>query len=282
MRAGRGGGFIKDESGALLGVNLGADYCAEHEWGIDNIAEAFGFTQSTEKPFRPSSALIGKPKPLFGIKKRLIHTLPENIALSKFKIGNRNVKFLVFGYNDWSGVPSDKKSLRPEMQYLPKDGFKAGWSDGDFGILVDKQHFEEIDELWAAFLRNDIIVGLFGGGPFKNAGLKFIIASRFPKELAEGMRKADEDRYNLLVAAEKTGIQERLLKAGKKWFALSPKWTTDGWDDIAKRTKYDVVFFLNPEDQQNCYWGWVTVEDLLDWIDDKGNIPNHGRLQQKR
>jgi hypothetical protein len=282
MRAGRGGGFIKDDAGVLLGVSLGADYCSEHEWGIDQTARAFGFAESDTKPFRSTLSILGKPKPLFGVAKRLMHTLPENIALSEFKLGNKNVKFLVFGYGDWSGAPADKEHLHPEMRYLPDEGFKAGWSDGDFGILVDKRHFAEIDELWAAFQSKDIIIGLFGGGVFENAGLKFVIASRFPQELAEEMRKADEDHYNLLVAAEKTGIQKRLQEAGKNWFALSPKWTTDGFNDIAERTKYDVVFFLNPQDQNNCYWGWVTVEDLLDWIDDTGAIPNHGRLQQKR
>jgi hypothetical protein len=32
MRRGNEGQFLQNEDGSLLGINLGADFCAEHEW----------------------------------------------------------------------------------------------------------------------------------------------------------------------------------------------------------------------------------------------------------
>ena len=34
--------WLLDDNGALLGIQLGYDYAAEHEWGIKGITQAFG------------------------------------------------------------------------------------------------------------------------------------------------------------------------------------------------------------------------------------------------
>ncbi len=33
MRASRDGSLIRDKGGVVIGINLGADYVSEHEWG---------------------------------------------------------------------------------------------------------------------------------------------------------------------------------------------------------------------------------------------------------
>jgi hypothetical protein len=34
MRRGNKAEILRNEAGLFMGVNLGADYCAEHEWGV--------------------------------------------------------------------------------------------------------------------------------------------------------------------------------------------------------------------------------------------------------
>lgn len=59
---------------------------------------------------------------------------------------------------------------------------------------------------------------------FRNGGLIFCIASKLPEETVTSMKEADWDYIALQKAAEKTKIERILEKAGKKYFALSPRW----------------------------------------------------------
>jgi hypothetical protein len=56
-----------------------------------------------------------------------------------------------------------------------------------------------------------------------------------------------------------------LEKAGKDFFALSPR-----WKDAEKK---EVIFWLNPENQRENNSCWCTVSDLNDWIKGEGKIP---------
>ena len=44
MRAGFNNAEVLFHEGEFVGVNLGADYCSEHEWGIGKIKQAFGIS----------------------------------------------------------------------------------------------------------------------------------------------------------------------------------------------------------------------------------------------
>ena len=99
---------------------------------------------------------------------------------------------------------------------------------------------------------------------FKNGGLVLTIISRLPDEIITNTYEKDKDYYELQVAAKATGIYERLKEAGKKYHALSPRWTDEN--------KKDVAFWLNPWGQDKYNFGWYTVQDLDDWIADEGKI----------
>ncbi len=64
-------------------------------------------------------------------------------------------------------------------------------------------------------------------------------------------------------------------EAKKGYYALQPMWASKikSTKDGEIKTQYPVVFFLNPINQNECNFGWFTVEQLLDWIDGKGPIP---------
>jgi hypothetical protein len=62
-------------------------------------------------------------------------------------------------------------------------------------------------------------------------------------------------------------LEKKLREAGKKWFALSPRWATE-----KHNTEHSVVFWLNPMEQRTNNSGLYTVEELLLWAENKGPI----------
>ena len=102
--------------------------------------------------------------------------------------------------------------------------------------------------------------------PFSRGGLVFMIVSTLPDDFKEAMYDSDYDAKMLSEKAQP--YIDMVRKAGLKFHALSPRW--------ANEEKTELRFWLNPWDQQNNYFGWVTIGDLLDWIKGKGIIPGHG------
>ena len=130
--------------------------------------------------------------------------------------------------------------------------------------LVNEKNFNELAELYDAFQNKDVVLGISPGAVFKNGGLKFLIKSRMTKEMVDGIMEADVDHKNLQKAVEKTKIHKLLKKVGKDFYALSPKWSDDN--------KKEVIFWLNPMQQQKYNDGWYTVAELKQWAKDEGPI----------
>ena len=55
--------ILKDDNGQVIGINLGADYCAEHEGGIESLERALG---------------IQKKEGDFGIEARRVSIQPNS------------------------------------------------------------------------------------------------------------------------------------------------------------------------------------------------------------
>lgn len=87
---------------------------------------------------------------------------------------------------------------------------------------------------------------------------------KIPQEQSDEIFSADEDHYNLQIAAEKTGIYEKLEKASKGYYALSPRWKD--------KEKKEILFWLNPHDQRDYESGWYGVKELEQWIKNEGPI----------
>ena len=60
-------------------------------------------------------------------------------------------------------------------------------------------------------------------------------------------------------------LEKILEKAKCRYYALSLRWKDDD--------KKEVIFWLNPMEQDKNNFGWFTVEDLKDWAKGKGKIP---------
>lgn len=279
MRRGRDGSFWLDDSGRVIAANLGADYCSEHEWGIDDIRRSLGMPEkipliSSSRIDRILDFLKLNPGPNVGIKNRkmkslngakVVHNLDTKGINVKSGWGKSKKKHTMWGFamvSEWIAERFDFKTL--DEFYIPeKEQLIGHWNKGNFGLLSEQKKY--VEDLVQAFEKNDIAVWVGAGGPFRNGGLIVAIVSRIPQDFLDEMSANDEDQIKLTQAAIDTGIYEKLDKAEKKYFALSPKWDSDA--------PGKVIFWLNPYDQKNNNFGWYTVEDLEDWIQGKGKIP---------
>lgn len=252
MRRGNDNKILMTDDGQMLGVALGADYCAEHEWGIKKLQNLYGF--GDPEKFGLARRQITKPNPLLV----WLDSKPTKV----YRNGkNQTVKCSGF----MSKVYSHQEDALPsfEFGFYGDKTLWTGWSEQDFGVFtINADDVPKLRELYDHIVRLDAAIWLGGGGVFKNAGLGIAIASRLSKDVTDLWDQSDRDHKKLKEDAEATGIEARLRAAGLQWYALSPKRQSDG----------SIVFWLNPEKQDQYEACWATVQDLDDWIAGKGKI----------
>ena len=268
MRAGLRDAEFLIHDNQLVGVNLGWDFCAEHEWGIKRLVEVF--------------EIPGVSKKHLGFDARKINNCPKDLVLRKW--GKKTyLAYISMMFDDQEYETKEYEQRITAGNFKDRD-LVCGWSERDFGIrTITPEGRKYLEELYEAFQRKDIVIFLGGRtNPFSNSGLKICIFSRLPDEAAKVAIGSDKDSLKLEKAAEKTGIEKKLraIQAAERargswnprcsWYALSPRWVRE---DEKKRTKYDVIFWLNPANQSQNNHGWFTVEELKQWPDGKGPIP---------
>ncbi len=160
---------------ALVGVNLGSDFCAEHEWGINEMKKAFGIPERTAETA--------------GVVSRTITKVPESFGC--YAHTSKDVTL-------WAGVYDGAETLvryfRNElsMGYDEKLTLAGAWSEKDFGVrATDAQGIKHIREIFEAIQKLDAAIFLAGGGVFQNAGLSIAIRSRLPEYALKQMRDGD-------------------------------------------------------------------------------------------
>jgi hypothetical protein len=74
----------------------------------------------------------------------------------------------------------------------------------------------------------------------------------------------DTDREHQLLQKAKrdSGIEGILRRAGRKYFALSPRLDKDG----------TIVYWLNPYDDDKAKPGWYSLQELKDWAEGRGRV----------
>lgn len=258
--------WLKNKAGEICGLNLGADYCAEHEWGIDALKSLLGIDDSN-----PS-----------GLESRRIKTLPEeNVFIldevKKKKTGKTIL--MIEGRYVIAGVKADLKSMDSRIKpYAPRGtqpDLATSWGKGGLCVIASKEEDKQnLRVLISALKAGDVALWLGGGGVFQNSGLCLGIISKVDEESKEHMKAADEDKRKLTEAVSKTGIVETLKEAGRGYFALSPAWTTTIKSTARgeMKTAHEVIFFLNPMEQTKYNHGWFSVEDLTAWAKGEGPI----------
>lgn len=272
MRNGSHDAQILEYDGKIIGVNLGWDFTAEHEWGIEDLTRDFGIVGTSR-----NKGLLGiGTKDIVGVKARRINDIPKGLAL----VSKGNFTYLIYmrSWRDEYDITDEtpKKELDRIVDAYGDRELVTAWDGKSFGIRVaGKEARLQLQILYNAFQENNIMIAFLGaGGPFGNNGLCLFIISELPDFVADGYHDTDIDMLNLTDAVEKTGIKKRLKDAGRRYFALSPKWATEikSTVDGEIKTKQPVIFWLNPMEQHLYNSAWVTVEDLDEWIAGKGKI----------
>jgi len=310
-KASQDNGLIVDD-GKFLGIALGYDYCAEHEWGIKEIKQRFGIPDASKKNMGVASRSITKSIPnLIFIK--------ETYKKQKFAI-------LYTGYQYWregednpiphnfehyksdliSRVEYDKKY--PSEHRREKDPIITAWSSSGFGIAVmGEKESQWFEELYEAFNNKNVVIAILNHratNPFAGTSLSLMIADKLPKEVSDMMYSADKQYFDREDYEKKIGMKKILEKNKERrrkdityghdhgyYIACSPKWidynNEDGELEERKKkkdTKYDIQYWVNYSDDDDTH-AWVRVEDIKEWLSGKKKLSeiraeNEAKLQK--
>lgn len=274
--------LIYSEDSALptvIGISLGYDHTAEHEWGIESLK------QLLKMPVVNIEAQKKKiNKKLLGINSRIIHST-ESIWTGEFVKAGTTYYYLYAGpiyskERENRIVDTIQRQFGSRLEkMIEKSNVATAWSDSDLCFVTDQKGLPEffIEEIQ----KKNVFLGVFGGrNPFANGSLMLFVASEIPQQLKEDMLKADLEKIETLREDDRTGIKEKLAKKQSEWqeshphcfhtpwsyIALSPRIHDDDWP-----TQHRVVYWLNPDNQDLVNYGWYTVEELEDWISEKPN-----------
>lgn len=296
MRKARDASWIKNGKDEICGINLGADFVAEHEWGIKRLKSRFNMLAEDDVRLEDK----------FGIERRRLNKPTEDCVIL-FEAGDTLVLMVdsSYGLKEAAEYIKDehknKSSLRESWYAMGKeDTLVTAWSEDDLGIRVrGEENKENLRKLYEAMMNGEAAIWLGGGGLFGNAGLCLAIIDKVDKNQKKVMAQADLLAFNLKQAAEETGIKQKIDEANENWrkcqevetgsryygaapysyYALSPSWKK-GFTKT--KTKYPVIFWLNPQNQQEVNYGWFTVEELEQWLDNKGPIPMTTAQKKKK
>ena len=244
----------------FCGVNFGYDFCAEHEIGITGIREAFGIkVYSGSEIVKSIKKIFGVLKPDFGINARLITQKPPTLHF------NQKGHFCVIYYSSFK--LSDEyfsegiKSLSWEMSKPNGKDLVTFWGDNGFMLVTTNEEYYQ--KLKKGFF--DMNIAIFTAG---RNGLVICLPDKLDDVTKTEMYASDLNAWELRKMSEESGIEKELAKAKKEYLVLKP-----GWKNPAKK---EMWFFLNPVDQRRYNHGWYTVEELRQWIADKGPIVKDG------
>lgn len=247
--------------GIFVGIDFGYDFCAEHEFGITEIRKAFGLNEN-----------------FIGLKHYQNNKVPSGrqirLQRDSFIKNKMNWCGLYFNAEYFGGKDEKIKNFLPLPYKYTEDELCTAWNSCSFGFVVHKTQSWVIDDIMNAIKNFDLIIGTDNFPPFKQGGLKLLIASRMPMHAEYELRAFHEDCINLTKEVDLIGIEAFLAKHNKKFYALAPQWYSPTFkpNNRTLKTKYKVIFFLNPQNQSKYNSGWFTVEELIEWTQEKGIV----------
>jgi hypothetical protein len=209
IREGREPLFLLDDNNKLIGLCLGADYCAEHEWGIKKTLKDFG-VGAPDSPGAVASRKIGASNIT---QERILHGWYEArkdvffsnqpVLAAKAQASRKPAKKLAAGFyydSDLIFHPKSFNKLDDKSDrgvFFGNNTLWTGWSDGSFAAFsIDPDEQAKLKELYEAIKQGDAAIWLGGGGVFHNAGLCIAVASRLPQEAIAEWEKFDKEQAN--------------------------------------------------------------------------------------
>jgi hypothetical protein len=242
------------EDGVLIGLNLGADFTAEHEWGIKGIKKLFGIAPKDTD---------------FGLIRSMITNVPADSIFGWTK-GNMPESQGFYLLDTWNGkIPDFSKEgeLRTYSFRGNAHTLACAWDETSFGVFSsDPAEIAQLQTIFDAFRNGDGAIFLGGArGIIGNAGLVLCIASKIPASVTKAWEEADSESYRMEQEVVKSGIRDLLKAKGKRYSALSRP--------HHREKDGKLTFWLNPMEQQDNNYGYFTIDDLKEWAEGKGKIP---------
>jgi len=273
----------------FVGISLGYDYCAEHEWGISGLKILCKIPETSPKNM--------------GVKSRTITTCPPLVFKEET---NKKIKYAYLYTGHTYNTQEENEKYMPRDLADYKDTFKwrmkwakehpdsnhikkndesiiTAWDDSSFGVVVmgDKE-VEYLKELHKAFQNKNVTIATLNlrtQNPFTGTSLCLLITDRIPQEALDDMYNADKEYYDREDYEDKIGMKKIIEKYGNKngycgdkyFMACSPKWidyeNAENREKLKKKnnTKYDIMYWINYSDDDNNF-GWYTVEEIKKWL----------------
>ena len=232
------------QDGVFIGVALGYDYCAEHEWGIKDLKEELGIPSNISPD-------------CLGVDARTISKTSKD--LRRVSKGGREYLYLLRQYGE---------ERIPDCLLQGSESLTTAWSKSSLGIAMGPNLLEGkeyLDDLYEAFQNNDIVLARLGNNnPFANSSLTLLIKSRIPQEVKDSWKDADLSTLRLMEIEKTYGFKEKIkslpyyLNGGKnpkKAGCCSPSF-------VANDTK--IKYWVNNAGVENTY-GWFTPEQIEEW-----------------
>ncbi len=218
------------------GISIPADACAEHEMGIKEIRQAFG----------PDISGRLDEHPVFGVGRRRITR--ARVTLIDYPEMNLRV---LWGYRG-------QHYLEPNQE--------ASWSNRGFCVQVplDSPDAELVTQMHRHF--EDLNIVIYAGQYEGIGGLHLLIANRIPESVTRVWEDDDRKKFRLRETwLRQTGpnFEQNLRDAGCDWFSLGQSYS---------ESTGEIRTWLNPFNQKDNHFGWVTPEDLRLWALGRGCI----------
>ena len=244
MRCAYRDAFTVTQDEKVIGVCLSADFCAEHEHGIDRLKDSF--------------QCDGKKPGLYGCK----------VKKDSSKSGSITIDGIA-----WHYVASEEIAEKSYVAKWPtivdeelKVNLKVGWDQQGFAVLSDDKAL--IDIFVDAFKRKDVTLSVGASKAFKNGGLFILVYSKIPKDWLTTSAKSSKD-YDAAKKALKTSKAfKKLEKRQAEWRERYPFSRETPFSYFALAPHGD-SYWLNPHGQKYLHWGSVTLQDIEDWADEK-------------
>lgn len=273
MRRGHDSSWMEDDNKQMIAINLGADFTAEHEWGIKELHQTLGVTDD-ENVMGMERYRIRKPK-------------MDNIVL--IEENKNNAALICLQYqSDMKYLAGQKfdKMFHGELNFHGDEELATAWDGKTFGVRVNRPvNIKRIKRLYDAINNKEAAIWLGGGHVFRNAGLVIGLINSIPEHLKQQMYEAHVDTKKLYDASDKTGIKikiDAINEAHTKKYKgdVNTLWRTPcayyslrpGWISDKSKSAYPVWYWLNPREQEKNQSGWFTVEQLEQWTKGEGPV----------
>lgn len=274
------------ENDKFIGIALGYDYCAEHEWGIADLKRLCGMPEASKKNIGVKNRTITKVPPF--VFKEVTEKNKKFAILYTGRTWDKPEdleKYLPHDFKNWTEnlLRSEKwNKEHPNTRNDKKDNISTAWDDGSFGVAVmgDKE-VEYLKELKEAIEKKNLtiaVANLRAKNPFAGSSLCLLLTNRIPQETLDAMYHGDKEYFDREDYEKKIGMKKILTEKNKSYHSLhyflacSPKWidynNEEGTLEERKKklnTKYDIEYWINYSDDDDNY-GWYTVEEIREWM----------------